>query len=345
MRIWLDVITPKQARLMAAIASRLGEDYLITVKGLRESVDLLRRLGVEYRVVGRYAPSGLRDKLLAYADRVRLLIDHVLSFSPDALISFSSPEAVRVAFGLSIRAITMNDTPHSYHVARLTFPLSWRVVYPEAIPKGDMINLGASDESLVPYGGVDEVAWVKDYVLSVPRIEREFKVFIRPEESGASYLLGKSESLALRLIDVALDSGAEVLVKPRYESQAREIRRSRAFKEGRLILVENTVDTLDLFSRISLVITGGGTMAREAALLGTPSISVFPLNVRLYVNDYLQDRGFPIWRANKLEDARRLTVEILRDPDSFAVDTRGMVSSLEDPRDVIASLVGEIDVG
>ncbi len=343
MKVWLDVITPKQARLMAAIASFLNSDYLITVKGLEESVSLLKKLGSRHKVVGRYAIKGLKDKLLSYAERVELLLDVVVNFDPDVLISFSSPEAVRVAFGLSIKAITMNDTPHSYHVARLTFPLSWKVVYPEAIPENEMLRLGASKDSLISYAGVDEVAWVRDYALSTPPASREFKVFIRPEEGGASYLLGRSGSIALELVKAVLEMGAEVIVKPRYESQVEELSRMRAFREGRLLVLRDAVDTLDLFSKISLVITGGGTMAREAALLGTPSISVFPLDVKLHVNEYLKERGFPIWRSRKLEEAERLVANILKDPDSFIVDTRNMLLALEDPRDVIASILGEIN--
>ncbi len=343
MKVWLDVITPKQARLMAAISSFLNKEYLITVKGLRESVSLLRDLGVKHKVVGRYAIGGLKDKLLSYAERVELLLDTVLEFDPDVLISFSSPEAVRVAFGLSIKTLTLNDTPHSYHVARLTFPLSWKIVHPEAVPENEMIRLGASKDSLVPYAGVDEVAWVKDYVLSTSPVNREFKVFIRPEESGASYLLGRRRSIALELVETVLEMGAEVIVKPRYESQVEELTRMRAFRDGKLVVLRDAVDTLDLFSKISLVITGGGTMAREAALLGTPSISVFPLDVKLHVNEYLRERGFPTWRAKKLEEAKRLVTDILRDPDSFVVDTRDMLLALEDPRDVIASVLGEIN--
>lgn len=342
MRIWLDVITPKQARLMSAIALSSGEDYLITVKELRESVELLRRLKVNYRVVGKYATGNLRDKLLAYAERVELLTEVSLEYDPDVLISFSSPEAVRVAFGLSISSITMNDTPHSYHVARLTFPLSWRVVYPEAIPEHLMVRLGAPKDALVPYKGVDEVAWVKDYVLSNPPKKRDFKVFVRPEESGASYLLGKGRSVALELAKMALNEGAEVIIKCRYQDQLKALKRLESSGKGRLVILEEPVDTLDLFSRISLVITGGGTMAREAALLGTPSISVFPLNVKLHVNDYLKQKGLPIWRAIKLDKAAKIVKRVLRDPDLYIIDTREIVSALEDPRDVIFSVMGEL---
>lgn len=331
MRIWLDAITPKQARLMSSIAKSIGGDYVITVKGYSESVDILRKLNVKFIEVGRYSPRNLREKLIYYADRVRLLTEFAIEYKPDFLISFSSPEAVRVAYGLSIRPITMNDSPHSYYVGRLTLPLSWRVIHPAAIPKDEMIKLGASEDSLVPYNGVDEVAWVKDRLENGVSFSRDFKVFVRPEESGASYMLGRG-GFSLKLIEVIVECGAEVIVKPRYEEQAKIIK--EVYGNGVTVL-ESTVDTLDLFSKVAMVVTGGGTMARESALLGTPSLCVFPLDIKLYVNDYLRDMGFPIWRARSYEEAASIIRAILRDPDSHVVDTRSLLRNLEDPRNVI----------
>ncbi len=337
MRIWLDVITPKQARLMSSIARSVGEDYVITVKGYRESVDLLRRLGARFIEVGNYSPRDLMEKLLYYADRVKLLADLALSYEPDFLISLSSPEAVRVAYGLSIRSITMNDSPHSYHVGRLTLPLSWKVIHPKAIPKDDIVKLGASEDSLVPYDGVDEVAWVKEHLEDGVKAGRDFKVFFRPEESGASYMLGKG-GFSLRLMRTVIECGAEVIVKPRYEEQARAI---REIYGERVTMLEDTVDTIDLFKRVVMVVTGGGTMARESALLGTPSLCVFPLRTRLYVNDYLRDMGFPIWGTSSYEEAEKLVRIILRDPDSYVVDTRPLLRNLEDPREVVRRVLRE----
>ncbi len=339
MRVWFDIITPKQARLMTSIAKWLGHEYLITSKRLNESTDLLKKLNVRFLGIGRYATEGLKDKLLAYSERVKLLLNIALDFKPDVLISFSSPEAVRVAFGLSIKALTMNDSPHSYHVGRLALPLSWRVVYPEAIPKLDMIRLGTSQSALVPYKGVDEVAWVKDFLRNKNHYERGYTVFIRLEENRASYLLGKESSISAALIDEIIGMGAKVLVKPRYPYQYQAL---RGRYKGKIVLIKDTVDTLQLFSKLSLVITGGGTMAREAALLGTPSISTFPLNIKLYVNDYLEERGFPIWRAHSLEEAKELVGRILRDPDAFFIDTSKKINELEDPRIVIGRVLGEL---
>lgn len=336
MKIWFDVITPKQARLMVSLAKSLGQDYAITVKGYRESVNLLVKLGVKFVQLGSYSAGDLREKLLSYAERVKLLAEFASEYKPDYLISLSSPEAVRVAYGLSIRSISFNDSPHSYHVGRLTLPLSWKVVHPVAIPKEEMVKLGASEDSLVPYDGVDEIAWVKDSLDEGGSSGRELTVFIRPEETGASYLFGE-RGFSIKLIDVALEQGAEVLVKPRYDEQAMFL---KELYGRRITVIEDTVDTLDLFKKVTIVVTGGGTMARESALLGTPSLCVFPLNVRLYVNDYLRDMGFPIWRATTFEEAADVIRKVLRDPDRYIVDTRPLLERMEDPRDVVKGILG-----
>ncbi len=291
MKIWLDAVTPKQARLMASISNYLEErgfETIITCKGYRETVWVLESLGVKYIRVGRYGRD-LVSKLVSYAERVKELAPLISKYQPDFLISFSSPEATRVAFGLGIRVINLNDTPHAVHVAKLTFPLTWRLVFSKAIPRELMLRLGASEDSLVPYDGVDELAWLKDVKVTENRFD-EFTVFVRMEESKASYLLHIKESPNIKVIRELIREGFKVLVMPRYESQVEMLSNMGGVE------ILSPGDTISLFQRVHVVVTGGGTMAREAALLGTPAISTFPLDVPLHVNDYLKGKGLPLWR-------------------------------------------------
>ncbi len=335
MKIWLDVITPKQARLMVSIAKYLeerGHQTLITSKGYRETRWVLNSLGVKYREVGEYGKD-LVSKLISYADRVRELALIAYEESPDYLVSFSSPEATRVAFGLGIKVINMNDTPHAVHVARLTFPLTWKLVFSKAIPEDLMISLGADKESLTPYDGVDELAWLKEVEIHGERFN-EFTVFVRMEESKASYLLHLKESPNLKVIEGLVSHGIRVLVMPRYESQAEFLRKMN-------VEVLEPEDTVKLFQRVHVVITGGGTMAREAALLGTPAISTFPLDVPLYVNAYLRRKGLPIWRIRSPDDVVKKVLEIKDDYRDYRELARRVRESMEDPREVILRLLEE----
>jgi len=340
MLIWLDALTPKQARLMAEIADQLrkrGEELLVTCRRYAETEQMLEMRDLSYISVGGYGENKL-DKLVQYAERMMGLIDIVKERKPDILISFSSPEATRVAFGLKIRAVTINDTPHAFHVCRLTFPLSWRIIHPVAVPEELYLRNWACKESLISYNGVDEVAWMRK---AVPRKEEVEKlgldgdfVIIRPEESKASYL--KDEAGISVIIDIAIEMGYKVVLMPRYEDQKDYY--SRRYGSS-IIIPSSPPDASSLYFFSSLVVTGGGTMSREAALVGTPSISIFPLNVPLYVNDFLSNMGFPLWRFSSGKEAAPLAKEILSSPKRYRRNVRDLVEQLESPVEAVEKVI------
>lgn len=61
-------------------------------------------------------------------------------------------------------------------------------------------------------------------------------------------------------------------------------------KEKRIIIPDQVVDGLNLIWHSDLVISGGGTMNREAAALGVPVYSIFR-GVQGAVDKYLAERG------------------------------------------------------
>jgi len=69
----------------------------------------------------------------------------------------------------------------------------------------------------------------------------------------------------------------KTILLPRTPKQAAEIRESQPelFATGRIMVPEHAVNGLDLIWYSDLVISGGGTMNREAAALGIPVYSLF----------------------------------------------------------------------
>ena len=91
--------------------------------------------GLDLLMVGSHGGSDLYDKLFQSSKRIVELTKIISKYSPDLVISFSSPEASRVAFGLGIHHIGFNDSPHAEAVARLTIPLLLTKLFsPAAIP-------------------------------------------------------------------------------------------------------------------------------------------------------------------------------------------------------------------
>ncbi len=61
---------------------------------------------------------------------------------------------------------------------------------------------------------------------------------------------------------------------------------------------EGFTDTARLVANADLVISYGGTIAREAALQGVPSIAISDM-AKTYVNTYLTKKGFPLFATTE----------------------------------------------
>ena len=211
---------------------------------------------------------------------------------------------------MGIPTISINDSPHAKAVGRLTIPLSKYLVYSSCIPDDNWFSLGATREQLEPYDGIDEVAWLENFepqreVLDHLGLHIDDSFIVgRPEESSAAYMLDRNMPGGTHL-DKILEELFETydgraVVFPRYESQVKLLKKK--FK-SRVIIPQRAVDTLSLYYYSDLCITGGATMAREAAALGTPSISYYPKP--LFALEYISDIGIPLHNEYTIESELR----------------------------------------
>ncbi len=327
--LWLDALTPKQARLMGVFASALesrGFKVIATTREYEYTVGTFRLLGVEPLVLGRHGGEGLGGKLAADLERMKLLADLVEKRRPDLLITYPNPSAARVAFGLGIPILMFNDTPHSIPACRLSCPLASTLVYSEFIPRELMERFVLEGWTRIRrYRGVEELAWVYRFradtrVLGELGLEEKNYILVRPEERKAAYY-GEGPHL-VELAARLARKGCIVVVFPRYREQAEALRGLR-----NVVIPPKAVDGPSLEYYAAAVVTGGGTMAREAALLGTPGINLFPL--KIHVDEALSKLGFPLYKARSLEEAEELAMRFLKS--GAKVDTSSLLEGLEDP--------------
>jgi hypothetical protein len=348
MTFWLDIMTPKQVWLFESIRKTLeskGHKTVITTRVHDVVVDLLKSKGIPHHVTGRYGGETLEGKLRASTERILKLIDYIspLSKGIDYSVHFSSPEAARVAFGLGIKAICLNDTPHSTAVCKLSFPFSRYVVAPACIDPSKLVALGASKDGIIQFDGVDEAAWIPQLkpdpsVLEKLNLSRSRPiVVVRPEEAKAAYLHEFKDINALNfqaapLVVNILEEfpDAQIVVLPRYEDQ-----RAAIIKElrGRVTIPRHAIDGPSLLAYSTLTVSGGGTMCWESALLGIPSICHFPIEME--VERYLTAKGFPIYYSKKIEEVIVHALAVLRNPEKYRVDTRDLTRDMESPTDAI----------
>ena len=102
-----------------------------------------------------------KTKLEASIDRMEKLSRKIKTFSPDIVISFCSPEAARISFGLGIRHVAFCDSPHADAVMRLTLPLIQKLLIPNVIPKNKFSKYGIDKKSIVSYKAIDAAVTIK----------------------------------------------------------------------------------------------------------------------------------------------------------------------------------------
>ncbi len=213
-------------------------------------------------------------------------------------VSFSSPEASRVAFGLGIKHYIFNDSPHATAVAKLTVPLADRLFCPWIIPLGEWTKLGLEKNRVTQYRALDPIVWLRKELQynmqNISKLQKTLKIdkdkktlLIRPEEIKASYIADKNVKSSIGLIDEIVRKFSHkynILILARYLDQV-DFYKSRFEKMDGTKIIESVMDGNLLLRLADLFIGAGGTMSAEAALMGKPVISITPIN--FYVERYL----------------------------------------------------------
>lgn len=286
MKVWYDACTGKHVRYGTAIARhlrRLGHEVILTTRKHPDTVALAKSLKEDFLPVGEYAPSTLFTRLEESAKRILELSRLLKNNVPDIALSHQSVELCRVAFGLGIPILLTADTPHATAVNKLTIPFARVLVISEAIPKHFFKRYG--NAKIFQFQGVDEVAWIKDF-RSAQKFEfKKPLIVVRQIETAAAYALGNSD--VTRKIARKLVSLGNVIFLSRYDKTEKED----------FTIPKEFVDSASLVADADLVVSVGGTIAREAALQGVPSIVISRFG-RTYVNKYLADKGFPLFITN-----------------------------------------------
>lgn len=327
MKVWIDACTGKHVRYAWAIANRLrslGHKLILTTRKHPDTVALANMLGEEFTVVEEYAPTSIFTKLQASVKRELSFCQMFKEDTPDLSISHQSVEACRVAFGLDIPIICTADAPHAEAVNRLTLQLVNVLVISKAIPQRHYRNYGV--KKIVQFDGVDEVAWVRGYK---PKINvEEYKrplIVVRQMETKASYAYGKmdvTEEVARKLTSLG-----QVIFIPRYAKRQRK----------GLTVPQEFVDSVSLAAKADIVVSVGGTIAREAALQGVPSIVIPLIEPKFYyTNNYLSKLGFPLFTV-KLSEALKYVKKYI----GVKWDVKEMLDKLENPVDMIENIIKE----
>jgi predicted glycosyltransferase len=281
MRIWIDLATTPQVVFFAPIVRRLkelGHETLVTIQDYGQAVSLARKLGVAGVTAGRH--GGPKRSRMAWASlkRVGTLIQwakHQVRL--DLAVSHNSYTQLMAARVLGIRSVTLMDYEYQ-PMNHLTFRLAGRVGVPECFPL-EMIRRCGAKGKYFTYPGFKEQVYLSDWCCrkespeEIPIPKGAVTVLMRPPAGWTLYHVGKESELFWEVLRRLGGRGdVFVIFLPRVREQKEEVGRL-GYKN--VWVPEQALEGSTLLSAADLVISGGGTMNREAALLGIPTYSVF----------------------------------------------------------------------
>jgi predicted glycosyltransferase len=347
-RVWLDILTPKQFWYFRSVAGFLrdrGVELFVTSRSYEQVLPLLDNFGYcKVVVVGEFGGAGLRGKLLKSVERTAELLKVVGDF--DCAVSSGSPEAARIAYGVGVPHILASDTPHS-PVNKLTAPLSSSVLTPWVINKREWTVHGVPPSKITHYRGLDPAAWLKNFTpeISVPRgmgLEPGGYVLVRSPEYKASYLLGSGwglDDFYRFVVKLSEKMGRyRVVLLARYGDEAMVF---EDVKRENLTVVERPVTDLSLLYYSAMFVGGGGTMTQEAALMGVPTVSIYPGRLPTVLR-YLAEKKLVKHlksRENLVDRVLSLAGRLDRIRDFTVSRARRLLDSMENPAQRVAEAV------
>ena len=342
MKIWIDILTPKQLLFSEPIIEKLRKkhDLLCTSRDYDEVSKLAKVRNFDLIFVGKHGGNDKKTKLMASIDRMGKMSRKIEVFSPDLAISYCSPEAARISFGLGIKHIAFCDSPHANAVMRLTLPLIQKLLIPHVIPKNEFSRYGIDKKNIISYKAIDAVVTIKRKINqneSLPfKNNKRKNILIRIEEEEASYTSKSSKIIPIIKKIVNHYNNENIVILGRYAKQIQNLQKIVGKKAK---IVKMSFDGKHLLNNTDIFIGSGGTMTAESALMGIPTISynaVPNIVEKFLVKKYLVKRETNV---DKISDYIRETFESTNKINQNRA--KKIVRQMEDPIQKLMKVIKE----
>ena len=295
-KVWIDLDNSPHVPFFAPIIEALeqqGHTVLVTARDFAQVIELADLMGLRYLKVGRHLGKNTLVKLMGLTVRAAQLAPVVAKAKPDLAVSHGSRAQLLLATLMGIPAITIGDYEHA-RVFAVVRPRA--VIVPQVFPDNAW---GMAPERVLKYPGIKEDVYIPRFKPDA-RVrgdlglgESDIVVTVRPPATHAHYHNPESEVIFEAVMErLVRDPKVRAVLLPRTPAQASEIRKrwSAHFASRKMIIPPHVVDGLNLIWFSDLVISGGGTMNREAAALEVPVYSTFRGKIGV-VDHYLVDQG------------------------------------------------------
>lgn len=279
--IWIDLDNSPHVPFFAPIIRELrqrGFRVVLSARDAYQVFELADRLHFEYAKIGKHYGKHTILKVIGTCFRTLQLIPFVLKNRPVLAVSHGSRGQMIVSSLFRLRKLLIFDYEFAHSLGGLK-PI-W-IMVPDVVPDSALTRAGAT---VLKYPGIKEDVYAPEFRPD-PAIMGQLGlkagnliVTLRPPATEAHYHNPESEALyeeAVRFLTEQADTTTVLLPRNGRQAAAARSQWAALLGSGKVVIPEHAVDGLNLIWHSDLVISGGGTMNREAAALGVPVYSIF----------------------------------------------------------------------
>ncbi len=269
-----------------------GHKIVITIRDFAQVIQLCDRFKISYNLIGMHGGKSKFNKLSNFVLRVSKLVTFANNNHFDIALSCGSYFQILAAKMLRIQAITFLDYEYqpAYHLA---FKFADKIILPSVFPQNALSHFKANLGKIRKYNGIKEQIYLSsfspnpNFLKEIGLDEKKIIVTVRPPPTNALYH-DFENPLFYKALDF-LDKYDKLIIiaLPRDNSQKKLLLRKQ-YKH--MFIPDKAIDGKNLVYYSDLVISAGGTMNREAAILGTPAYSMYVGRIGA-MDRYLIDTG------------------------------------------------------
>ena len=282
-RIWIDLANSPHVPLFRALVPFFrarGHEVVLTAREFAQTVELAESAGLQPVVIGGHGGRKLSGKAGNLFGRAWALRRWARGRGFELAVSHNSYAQIVAARALGIRTVTLMDYEHQ-PANHLAFRLASKVIVPQTFPAAELRKYGATMRKVKRYEGTKEDVYLADFVpdQAFPETLRKLNiasddvlVVARPPARQALYHRFENELFDQLIAHLNSRERTKIILIPRSDAQRADY---QARNLANVIMPLEVMDGANLIAAADLVVSGGGTMNREAAALGVPAISVY----------------------------------------------------------------------
>jgi len=280
LKIWFDADNGPHVLIMRPLVGELtkrGHEVLFTARDRTSTCELLDLYGFSYRKVGAEYGKGMSGKVRGTLGRAWALTRVMRGERPAVSFGHGSRALPIAAKIMSVPTVTMYD--YEWVDPRLFNWFCRSILMPEAITSDRHSAAGISADKVVSYPGFKEELYLggRDFDTTIAADlglrENAVKVLLRPPATTAHYHNPEAEIILDSILEkLASVADVQLVFLPRTPDQLALPKKAGV---SEIIVPQKVYDGPSLVATMDMVISGGGTMTREAAIMGVPSYSFF----------------------------------------------------------------------